>query len=266
MQQKTIIVEKRNGLAILTLNRPETLNAWNDEMSREATAAINEIGEDENTKVFVITGAGRGFSSGADVGDELAKGLATSEEPSEGIMQDMPDFVNIPLQVRRMGKPVISAINGIAAGAGLSIALACDLRIASERAQFAMVFVLRGLIPDCGGTFFLPKLIGSAKACELIFIGDKIDADEAQRIGLVSKVVPNDELMVVTKDLATRIAKGPPIAIGFAKRAIYKGIEGDLVSQLEFETYAQGICFQTEDHHEAGKAFMEKREAKFRGR
>ena len=165
MAYKTIILEKKNGVATLFLNRPETLNAWNSEMTEEASDAINEIGKDENTKVLIITGAGRGFSSGADVRQELAKvAEGASGTIFERIIQGKPSIVTIALQLRRMDKPVIGAINGIAVGAGFSVALACDLRIASERAQFSMAFILRGLIPDCGGTFFLPKLVGSARA------------------------------------------------------------------------------------------------------
>ena len=267
MQQRTIIVEKRNGLAILTLNRPETLNAWNDEMSREATDAISEINGDENTKVLVITGAGRGFSSGADVREELAKTPATSGAPSEGMTQDMPSFVNIPLQFRRMDKPVIGAINGMAAGAGLSIALACDIRIASEQAQFSMVFVLRGLVPDCGGTFLLPQLIGSAKACELAFTGQTINANEAEQIGLVNKVVPHEKLIEATEELANELIKRPPIALKHTKQAIYKGLtEVDLASHIDYELSLNRMCAHTEDFEEAVKAFLEKREPVFKGK
>ena len=267
MQYKTIILEKRNGIATLTLNRPETLNAWNDEMSGEAADAISEIDKDENTRVLIVTGEGRGFSSGFDV-RELAR--ATEEASgtiSEQMMQYEPSVVNIGLQLRRMDKPVIGAINGIAAGVGFVIALACDLRIASERAQFSMVFILRGLIPDCGGTFLLPKLIGSAKASELIFTGDVINADEAERIGLVNKVVPHEKLAEATEELANKLLKRPPIALKYAKRAVYKGlIEVDLASHIDYEIALNRICTHTEDFREAVKAFLEKRQPVFKGK
>ena len=268
MQYKTIILEKRSGIAALTFNRPETLNAWNDEMAREATDAINEIERDENVRVLIVTGAGRGFSSGADVRKELA-GIVegASETIFERIMQGKPSVVTIGLQLRRMDKPVIGAINGMAAGAGFAIALACDLRIASEKAQFSMAFILRGLIPDTGGTFFLPKLIGSAKACELIFTGDTIDADEAERMGLVNKVVPHEKLMEATEELANKFLKRPPIALKYAKRAIYKGlVEVDLASHLDYEIALNRLCTHTEDFKEAVKAFLEKREPVFKGK
>jgi len=268
MQYKTIILEKRDGIAILTFNRPETLNAWNDEMSREAADAINEIGKDENVRVLIVTGAGRGFSSGLDVREEmgsLAQGAAVTV--FERIMQGKPSVVSIALQLQRMDKPVIGAINGMAAGGGFSIALACDLRIASERAQFSMAFILRGLIPDCGGSFFLPKLIGSAKACELIFTGDVINANEAERIGLVNKVVPHEKLMETTEELANKLLKRPPIALKYAKRAIYKGlVEVDVASHLDYELALNRMCTHTEDFKEAVRAFVEKREPVFKGK
>jgi len=268
MQYKSIILQKRGGIATLTFNRPETLNAWNDEMSREATDAINEIGRDENTRVLIVTGAGRGFSSGLDVREELT-GIAEGASVTifERIMQGKPSVVTIGLQLRIMDKPVIGAINGMAAGAGFAIALACDLRIASERAQFSMAFILRGLMPDTGGTFFLPKLVGSAKACELIFTGDMIDANEAERIGLVNRVVPHEKLMGATEELANKFLKRPPIALKYAKRAIYKGLnEVDLASHLDYELALNRMCTHTEDFREAVRAFVEKREPVFKGK
>ncbi len=267
MQYKTIILEKMEGMATLTLNRPETLNAWNDDMAREAADAISEIGRDESTRVLIVTGAGRGFSSGLDVKDELA-GIAEGASGTifERIMQGKPSVVTIGLQLRGVDKPVIGAINGIAAGAGFAIALACDLRIASEKAQFSMAFILRGLMPDSGGTFFLPKLIGSAKACELIFTGDTISASEAEQIGLVNKVVPHEKLMEATEELANKLLKRPPIALKYAKRAIYKGlVEVDLASHLDYELALNRMCTHTEDFKEAVKAFLEKREPVFKG-
>ena len=268
MQYKTIILEKKNGMAILTLNRPETLNSWSDEMSREATDAINEIGKDENTRVVILTGAGRGFSSGIDVGVELKKIIERLPDTFfDRVMQGKPTIVSIASQLRSMDKPVIAAINGTAAGAGFSIALACDLRIASETAKFSMAFILRGLIPDCGGTFFLPKLIGSAKACELIFTGDTIDAAEAARIGLVNRVVPQEKLMEAAEELANKLIQRPPIALRYAKRAVYEELtDVNLASRLDYEISIDRMLMDTEDCREGVRAFLEKREAKFKGR
>lgn len=268
MQYKNINLEKNNGIATLTLNRPETINAWNPEMSQEAIDALDEIGKDENTRVLIITGAGKGFSSGADVKQELAKSIdGTPGSVFERVMQGKASVLGATLQVRRMDKPVIAAINGVAAGAGFSFALACDIRIASEKARFSMAFILRGLIPDCGGTFFLPKLVGSAKACELIFTGDMIDAQEAEKIGLVNRVVPHEELMKSTEELANKLVNRPPLSLKYAKRAIYKGLtEIDLPSHLDYEAAVNRMCNDTEDFKEGVASFLEKREAVFKGR
>jgi enoyl-CoA hydratase/carnithine racemase len=278
MGYKTIILEKRSGMAILTFNRPETLNAMNVDMSEETADAIDEISRDESTRVIIITGAGKGFCSGADVREELARIADMQEElreTTEGgpgtiferIMQGKPTILTIPPRLRSMDKPVIGAINGIAAGGGFSIALACDLRIASEKAKFSMAFILRGLIPDCGGTFFLPKLIGSARACELVFTGDIIDANEAERIGLVNNIVPHEKLMESAEELANKLLKRPPIAVKYSKRAIYKGlVEVDLASHLDYEIALNRMCTDSEDFKEAVKSFLEKRESVFKGK
>ena len=278
MQYKSITLERKNGMAILTFNRPEALNAVNAGMSEDAMDAINEISKDNNTRVAIITGAGKAFCSGADVREELARIAGVPTEPAgtaegtfetifERIMRGKPTLVAIPPQLRSMDKPVIGAINGIAAGAGFSVALACDLRIASERAKFSMAFILRGLIPDSGGTFFLPKLIGSAKACELVFTGDTIDAVEAERIGLVNRVVPQEKLMEAAEELAMKLIQRPPIALKYAKRAVYKGLtEADLASHSDYEIAINRMLTHTEDFKEGVRAFLEKREAKFRGR
>jgi len=267
MQYKTIIVEKKNGIATLIFNRPESLNAFNPEMMGETAEAISELGRDEETRVVIVTGTGKGFSSGADARGIAKTAEGSSGSPFERIILGKPTISTTALLLRRMDKPVIAAINGITAGAGFSIALACDLRIASEGARFSMAFILRGLIPDSGSTSLLPKLIGSAKACELIFTADTIDAREAERIGLVNKVVPHEELMKATEELANKLAKRPPVALKYAKRAIYKGLsEADLASHLDYEVAINRICMDTEDFKEGVKAFLEKREPVFRGR
>jgi 2-(1,2-epoxy-1,2-dihydrophenyl)acetyl-CoA isomerase len=269
MKYKTIIVEKKEGIAFLTLNRPETLNAWNATMAEEVVNALNEINNDESMRILIITGAGRGFSSGADIRrrSSAAAPSETSETLYTRLARGKPTVVDIGLRLQRLDKPVIGAINGMVVGAGLSIALACDLRIASEKAQFSMIFIKRGLIPDCGGSFFLPKLIGSAKACELIFTGDIIDAREAERIGLVNKVVPHEELMKATEELANKLLKRPPISLKYAKRAIYKGLtEVDLASHIDYEISLNRMLHDTEDFEEGIKAFLEKREPVFKGK
>jgi 2-(1,2-epoxy-1,2-dihydrophenyl)acetyl-CoA isomerase len=169
--------------------------------------------------------------------------------------------------MRKLEKPVIGAINGVTAGGGFGIALACDLRIASDRAQFSQVFVRRGLVPDVGCTFFLPKLIGAEKALELVFTGDMIDARKALELGLVGRVVVHDDLMKETLGLAKRLASGPPIAMGLAKRAVYQGLESsDLPAHMELELSFNNLCFFTEDAKEGVQSFRERRPPKFRGR
>jgi enoyl-CoA hydratase/carnithine racemase len=168
--------------------------------------------------------------------------------------------------MRDAPKPLIAAVNGAAAGAGMNLALACDIRLASSAARFSQAFVRRGLHPDWGGTYFLPRVVGMAKACELVFTGAIVDADEALRLGIVSAVHAPERLMPAVYELAGRIAAGPPIAIRLARRALYRNQEADLRAALEFETFAQNTCFETEDAREGIRAFVEKREPKFEGR
>jgi 2-(1,2-epoxy-1,2-dihydrophenyl)acetyl-CoA isomerase len=182
-----------DGIEIITLNRPQTLNAWDRQMGLEVTDALNDARGDRDVKVIILTGNGRGFSSGADM-SSLAS-IAENRAPAEGLVNSGPSIVSVALQMRRLEKPIIGAINGTTAGGGFGIALACDIRVASDRAEFTQVFVRRGLVPDVGSTFFLPKLLGTEKALELIFTGDMIDAEKAIELGLVSRMVPHDELM-----------------------------------------------------------------------
>jgi 2-(1,2-epoxy-1,2-dihydrophenyl)acetyl-CoA isomerase len=170
------------------------------------------------------------------------------------------------LAMRDAAKPVIAAVNGAAAGAGMNLALGCDIRLASTAAKFTQAFVKRGLHPDWGGTYFLPRLVGMAKACELIFTGEIIDAQEALRLGIVNAVYSPEELMPAAYELARKIAAGPPVAIRLAKRALYHSEETDLRGALEFETFAQNVCSETEDAREGIRAFVEKRAPSFKGR
>lgn len=268
MRYKTIVLEKSEGIAILTLNRPRKLNAMDAQMMRELQAAIQDVGEDHEVRVLVITGAGSGFSTGGDV-DSMRDAIVSEsweETPALYRLQRGEPWYSIVLQVRRLLKPVIAAVNGIAVGGGLVLAMAADVRIASDKAAFSQMFARRGL-PDGASTYFLPKLVGIGKACELAFMGDVIDAKEAERIGLVNKVVPHQDLMKVTMQMATHIANGPAIALQLAKQALHRGfIATDLASHIEYELGALLMCTTTEDFKEGIRSFLEKREPTFRGR
>ena len=254
MSFKKIIVEKEDGVAKITLNRPEVLNALDGEIINELKTAIKDVGKDKGLRAVVITGAGRGFCSGVDLA------------PSASVVEGLTEIHEIIKGITTMEKPVIALINGTAVGGGLDLAMACDIRIASEKAKLSEIFVKRGLLPDMGGTYFLPRLVGLGKAKELIFTGEIIDAKEAERIGLVNKVVPHEELNSTGMELARKLAKGPTLAIGKAKIAINREMELNLDSALKDAIEAGSFIFGTEDALEGIMAFVEKREPKFKGK
>lgn len=264
MTYKCLLYGVQDRIATLTLNRPDRLNALGDTLREDLHDAIEKAAADPGVGVLVITGAGRGFCSGGDVKAMREREQAGAAGSLEDRLAPMRD--RTILAMRDCPKPVIAAINGAAAGAGMNLALACDLRVASTAAKFSQAFVNRGLAPDWGGTWFLPRVVGTAKAAELIFTGATIDAAEALRLGIVNAVVAAEALMDETYKLAGKIAAGPPVAIRLAKRAIYHNQDVDLRSGLEFETYAQGICRDTEDSKEGVRAFLEKRAPVFRGK
>ena len=250
-------------MATITLNRPETLNALTPSMRKNFAAALELAEKDDSVRVIVITGAGRGFCSGGDV-------KAMNEARKSGkasVLEDRIDPIRdrIVLALRDSTKPIIAAVNGAAAGAGMNIALACDIRIASDTAKFGETFAKRGLHPDWGGTYFLPRIVGMAKACELIWSGKMIQASEALELGIVSQLETPEALIATTLAMANSFAAGPPIAIRMAKRAMYRSMDTTLREALEFETYAQNTCSGTQDAKEGIAAFVEKREPVFTG-
>lgn len=261
MSYETLILTKENGIATITLNRPDVLNALNTRASDELGMAVEEAGKDASVKVLVITGAGRGFCAGGDVKDlPLTPGNpAASKETLE-------TWHKILLGIRRLQKPVIAAVNGIAMGGGMDLALMCDMRIASENARFGSAYVRIGGVPDSGGTYLLPKLIGYAKAFELLLTGDIIDAKEAEKIGLVNKVVPAEQLESATKELASKLAGGPPIAMDLIKKAIYMSETQDMESALSYVALMTSLNMETHDGKEGVTAFIEKRPPLYQGR
>ena len=264
MTYECLLYEVKDGIATLTLNRPDRLNALGGSLREDLHDAVTRSAADPEVRVMVITGAGKGFCSGGDV---KAMGEAKAGQRERPLIEKIaPGRDRTLLAMREAPQPIIAAVNGAAAGAGMNLALGCDIRIASTAARFTQAFVKRGLHPDWGGTYFLPRVVGTAKACEMIFTGDVIDAAEAERLGIVSRVVAPEELMPAAYEFARRIAAGPPVAIRLAKRSIYANSELDLRAALQVETMAQNICFETEDATEGIRAFGEKRAPVFKGR
>ena len=258
-----LVAERDGGVLTLTMNRPDSLNAF----SRELLLALREQFElaagDNRVRCVILTGAGRGFSSGADLSD-MRELYGRSEPPSLGpYVREL--YTPLVLAIRRIEKPVIAAINGVAAGAGASIALACDLRIASENASIVEAFVRIGLIPDTVGTLILPLLVGLAKASELAFTGSRVGAEEALRLGLVNRVVPDDELVPATLAWAHELAALPTRAIGLTKRGFNRALMPELEAILEHEAQLMEEAGRTHDHQEGVMAFLEKRKPEFTG-
>ena len=263
MEWKFVLLEREDSVATLILNRPDKLNAFAGNMREEILEALEVVCTDQTVRVIVITGAGKAFCVGGDVNEFVA---GTTKAAPQTATNERYTMGKIVLLINSVEKPVIASVNGVAAGGGCNLALACDIRIASDRVRFSEIFTKRGVHPDWGGIYFLPRLVGYAKAAELIFTGDIIDAHEALRIGMVNKVVPHDELGIVTKEMAHRISKNAPIPIALAKRGLQNFYKMDLAQAVDYETFAIGICRSSEDHQEGFKSFLEKREPNFLGR
>jgi enoyl-CoA hydratase/carnithine racemase len=272
MPYEAVILEKEGPIAIVTLNRPESLNSFNRQQEFDCDAAIDEAVSDQSIRALIITGAGRGWSSGRDVRllGPVAEGdpdnyMAHPERMIRG--GQGIHMVSITNKLMQIPIPAIAAINGIAAGGALGVALGCDIRIASERAQFMMAFIRRSVPPMCGSTYMLPLLIGKANASEMIFTGDIYDAQAALRMGLVSKVVPHEQLLDAAKELAGRMVRNAPLALAVTKRCIYSGMAGkNWEIQTSLEGAATSMMMGTEDFKEATRSFLEKREPVYQGR
>ena len=260
MTEQLIKVAVRDRIMTITLNRADKLNAFAGHMRRDLGEALEQAGSDEEVRVVVITGAGRAFSAGGDVAamDEMME-----RDERDEFARMLGAGRRVVTAIREMVKPVIASINGIAAGAGFNLALACDLRIAAESARFSQSFVKVGLHPDWGGTYFLPRLVPSNIACEMFFFGEAIDAQRALALNLVNRVVPDHELAAETAHLAARLRDAPPESIAAAKHAVYMSDAAALDEMLQYETEAQLRCFQTTDAREGVRAFLEKRTPRF---
>jgi len=259
----TVLVGDEGGVRTITLNRPDVLNAFNEEMLLALGKVVRGTAKDDSVRCVVLTGAGRAFCSGQDL-SEVEKRYK-SGEPIELGNRLREHYNPIVKSVREMEKVVIAAVNGVAAGAGCSFALVCDMRVAAESASFVDSFVNVGLVPDCGGTFTLPRLVGVSRALEMAITGRKVKADEALGIGLVNRVVADGDLASTVSELARRLAALPPRAVGLTKRAINASWSSDLEAQLEYEAMLQTTAGQTHDHREGVMAFLEKRSPRFTG-
>ncbi len=261
---ETLLVDRADGVMTVTLNRPEKKNAMNGQMWRELIELFDEIEGSAETRVLVITGAGDGFCSGADLTDTGNAG--TVAEGVGGSLRQMRVVGRCALRLHELHIPTIAAVNGVAAGAGCNLALGCDLVVASDRARFSEIFSKRGLSVDFGGSWLLPRLVGLHRAKELVFLADIIDAAEADRIGLVNRVVPHDELGAAVTELATRLAALPPVQLSVSKRLLNQSLSVSMADALQFEDVAQVMSFQSADTAEAVLAFVEKRPPTFTGR
>ncbi|MGB9178584.1 MAG: enoyl-CoA hydratase family protein [Pyrinomonadaceae bacterium] len=262
IQPKSFLYEEQNGVATITLNRPERLNALTFEVYRELTDTFAALRCEEGVRAVVITGAGRAFCSGGDVHDIIGKLFARD---IEGLLEFTRMTCEMIRNIRALPLPVIASLNGTTAGAGACIALASDLRIANESARIAFLFVKVGLSgADMGAAHLLPRLVGLAKATELLYTGDFISAQEAERIGLYNRVVAAEELQNATREFAERLARGPSFALAMTKEMLNREMDVSLETALEWEAQAQAICMQHPDYREAYEAFVEKREPKFK--
>ena len=260
---ETILFEKSNGVATIALNRPDKLNSFNGVLHEEILDVLNEAAGDEETRCIVLRGEGKGFSAGADL-SEVVEGDGNPGGPDLGEYLRRT-YGRLITRIVGIEKPLVAALHGPVYGAGMGLALACDLRLAAESAKFSVAFVKIGLIPDAGVSFFLPRLVGLGRAMEMSMLGEAMDAQEAHRTGLVNRVVPDEKLGEETAALAERLAGLPTRALGRIKQTLHGSFESDLAAALEAEAVGQTFCGYTHDHKEGVAAFFEKRDPTFTG-
>ncbi len=257
MEYKDLLLEKDGEIAVITLNVPEKMNALTVDMRQSIVLAVDNVAKDDEVRVVIVTGAGRGFCSGADVTRQAA---AIAGQATVASRDERYQVVGWPVAdiFPSLNKPVIAAVNGAAVGAGFSVALSCDIRIASETAKFGAAQLARGLVPDAGLTYYLPEAVGMSKAAEIMFTGAVVSAAEAEKLGLVSRVVPPAELMPAAKEIARKVVQQAPIPIALTKKMLWRGRMDSLVRQIDLETSSQIICRASEDHKESVRAFLGK--------
>jgi 2-(1,2-epoxy-1,2-dihydrophenyl)acetyl-CoA isomerase len=261
--QKTLLYKIENDVAWITLNRPEQRNAVNAEMRDELIAVLTDARTNAGIRALVLTGSGKGFCTGADLSGPRGQGPTGPGATRETMKGSSQRLIRALWELE---KPVVAAVNGVAAGLGSHLAFASDFVIAAASARFIEVFARRGIAVDAGGAFLLPRLVGLQKAKELVFFGDDLSADEAVRIGLASRAVPDDQLATVAREWAERLAQGPTFAIGMSKRLLNRSLESSMETALEEEAMAQSLVAQSEDMREGMTAFMERRAPAFKGR
>jgi 2-(1,2-epoxy-1,2-dihydrophenyl)acetyl-CoA isomerase len=260
-----LLIQQEEGVVTITLNRPEVLNAFNDPMLHELIEVMEEAALDEAVRCIVLTGAGRAFGSGQDLSVFVARRAANTEE-SEAVSEHLKKYQHLVSVMRSMPKPIVGAIRGVAAGIACNIALACDLRIAADNARFLEAFARIGLVPDGGGGYLLPRLIGLGRALDMALLAEEVRGPEAERIGLVTKCVPLEEFDTAVAVLAKRLANGPTRTYGLIKELLYKSMDMSLEESFELEGRLQNLASTTEDHQEGVNAFLQKRPARYSGK
>ncbi|APV35912.1 2-(1,2-epoxy-1,2-dihydrophenyl)acetyl-CoA isomerase PaaG [Acinetobacter soli] len=262
MEFQTIIVQEHNAVGYLTLNRPQQLNSFNETMHHEVSKVMQQWTQNPQIRAVVITGSGRGFCAGQDLNDRVVD--PDADAPDLGL--SIEKYYNPLIQcITEMPKPVICAVNGVAAGAGANIALACDIVVAAESATFIQAFCRLGLVPDSGGTWFLPRLVGRAQAMGLAMLGDKVTAQRALELGMIWQVVPDDQLQQTTTALAEHLAKQPTYGLSLIKKAIHASAHNPLETQLLLERDYQRLAGRSNDYREGVQAFMQKRVPQYSG-
>lgn len=260
MSDSHILYEVANRIGTITLNRPDVMNAFGGTMREDLLARLQDAEHDSAVRCLIITGAGNAFCAGGDIASMVER---QEKNDTSILKQRMTVGGKVVQSIRQMSKPVIAAINGAAAGAGMNLALACDIRFGSERAKFAQSFVKIGLVPDWGGHYLLTQLVGTSRALELIMTGDRIDAEEASRLGIINRVFPHDSFQQEVRSFANRLANGPAETLAQIKRGVYIGATGTLAETLAHEEQAQSAVFLSADAREGMRAFLEKRSPRF---